>query len=385
MHNTKQELTDSQKKARSGMILLAFVLFSVLLVGTFWLFSSPGQTVNLAFAYVVGLSMIVLPCTLPLAFVIVPLAMKQSPKKGLAMALLFGLGLAIMLSLYGLFVALVGKIIGLDAAIGQAGPISRVLFVIGGLAAFVFGLSELNLIKFKIPGFSGAHPGWVTDRGDYLKAFFLGLFLGNAGVGCPNPLFYVLLGDIAVVGSVTHGWWLGFIHGIGRATPLIFLTILGILGVNAVSKVAAKGAVVKKVSGWVLVVLGAFILISGTSHKWYEETVVHKGWNRAVNMIAGDKVAEIKEHDEPDGMPEDHEDIMVATEGRHEHEAETLPEHGHVVASEEEGAGGHGEGESGDWIPGPFAPIVLVLLIVVPFIWHRLKAKRSRGESQNDV
>ncbi len=337
---TSQDQTTD--KAKKWLMLTAFALFSVLLVGAFYLFSTPGQTVNLTFAYVVGLSMIVLPCTLPLAFVIVPLAMGKSPQKGFLMALFFGLGLSITLSLYGLFVALAGQTLGLDTAIASAGSVSKVLFIIGGISAFVFGLSELGLIRFKLPAFSGAYPDFIQKRGDYLKAFFLGLFLGNAGVGCPNPLFYVLLGDIAVVADVANGWWLGFIHGVGRATPLIFLAILGILGVNTVSNLATKAAGVKKVTGIALVILGAFIFITGTSHQWYEGTVVHKGWNQVVEIIVGDNIAEKGDGDETS--------------------AETTNK-----APEPEHDGGS------DYIPAPWSWITLLLLTIGPLIWYKLK------------
>lgn len=350
----KNGVNNSQISARfkKWLILTSFALFSILLVGIFYLFTTPGQTVNLIFAYVVGLSMIVLPCTLPLAFVIVPLAMGKSPKKGLLMSIYFGLGLAITLSIYGLFVALAGKALGLDQAVSEAGTVSKILFIIGGLAAFVFGLSELNLVKFKIPNFSGSYPKFIQNQGDYLKAFFLGLFLGNAGVGCPNPLFYILLGDIAVIGSVVNGWWLGFIHGIGRATPLIFLAILGILGVNAVSSIAKKTKLVKKVTGVTLIILGAFIFISGTSHEWYEGTVVHRGWNQVVKMVAGEKISEIMDHEEAPGTPLDHE-----------HE---------VITEEEE------EHEGADYIPAPWSWIILIILIVVPLTWYKLKQKSNK-------
>ncbi len=342
-------ISDSAKKA---LVLLAFGLFSLLLIGGFYLFMSPGETVNIAFAYVVGLSMIVLPCTLPLAFVIVPLAMNKGAKKGLGMALFFGLGLSITLSIYGLFVAIIGKSIGLDEAIGGAGDVSRILFIIGGLAAFIFGLSELKLIKFKMPSYSGSYPDFIQNQGDYLKALFLGLFLGNAGVGCPNPLFYVLLGDIAVIGSATHGWWLGFVHGVGRATPLIFLAILGILGVNAVRPIAKKTAVVTKWTGFALIALGAFIFISGASHQWYENSIVHKGWNQAVQMVVGDKsgIAEKEDHDEPEGALAVHDEPVVEVLAEKDHE------------------------DSSDYIPAPWSWIVLLAMIIVPIGWYRYKS-----------
>lgn len=342
-------------KGKKLLITIAFILFSILLVGGFYLFTTPGQTVNVAFAYVVGLSMIVLPCTLPLAFVIVPLAMGKGPKKGLIMAVLFGLGLSITLSLYGLFVAVIGKSIGLDQAIGSAGNVSRILFIIGGLSAFIFGLSELNLIKFKIPTYKGSYPDIIQNQGDYLKAFFLGLFLGNAGVGCPNPLFYVLLADIAVVGSISGGWWLGFIHGVGRATPLIFLAILGLLGVNAVSTIASKTAIVTKWTGIILVILGAFIFISGTSHQWYEGTAMHRGWNTVVERISGPESG-ITEIEDDEGRPEDYvESTTGPTEEDHE--------------------------DKKDLIPAPWSWITLLLMIVAPLGWYKQK---TRIKNQQD-
>ncbi len=324
------------------LVLLASILFSVLLLGGVYLFTTPGQTVNFAFAYVVGLSMIVLPCTLPLAFVIVPLAMGKNPKKGLLMSLFFGLGLSITLSIYGLFIAFVGSSIGLDQAASDAGAISKILFIIGGLAAFIFGLSELNLIKFKIPSYSGAYPEFIQKQGDYLKAFFLGLFLGNAGVGCPNPLFYVLLGDIAISGSLLNGLGLGFIHGVGRATPLIFLAILGLLGVNAVGSIASKSAAVKKISGIVLIILGSFIFISGTSHQWFEETPIHKGWNQAVEFVMGDTVTEIQD-------AKDTETTQATEEKDHT--------------------------DADDYIPAPWSWIVFFSMIIAPLSWYKLKKK----------
>lgn len=331
---------------KKWLILIAFILFSISLIGGFYLITTPGQTANLTFAYVVGLSMIALPCTLPLAFVIVPLAMGKRPKKGFLMALYFGLGLSVTLSIYGMFVAWIGQTIGLDQAISGAGKVSKILFIIGGLAAFTFGLSELRLIRFKMPSYSGAYPEFIQKQGDYLKAFFLGLFLGNAGVGCPNPLFYVLLGDIAVVASIPHGWWLGFIHGVGRATPLIFLAILGILGVNAVSGIAKKTVMVSKITGITLVILGSFIFISGTSHEWYEGTVVHKGWNKVVELVVGEKIAEIEDHEETPGTPEDHGHEPVTEEGH-----EDIP----------------------DYIPAPWSWITLLFMIIIPITWYKFK------------
>lgn len=319
---------DSSRKVFAS---IALVLFFIISLSIFYLFSMSKNTVDLAFSYVAGISMIVLPCTLPLAFVIVPLSMGKGYKKGFGMALLFGLGLSITIAIYGVFVALAGSVLGLDDAIGQASVVSKVLFMIGGSAALLFGLSELGLLKIRLPSHART-PAFIEKRKDYAKAFFLGLFLGNAGVGCPNPLFYILLGDIAVKGSVLFGGWMGFIHGIGRATPLILLSILGIMGINATSAIMKHQSKVKKVIGWGLVLLGAIIFIMGGAHEWYEETIVHEGWNMFVDTV---------------GLPN-----------------ELMGE-------------GHGHEGPGDFIPEKIAPWLLAALILIPVVWYYIKNKKK--------
>lgn len=330
------------KKDRKLFAGVALLLLVVITLSVFYLFGMSKEVVDLTFAYVAGISMIVLPCTLPLVFIIVPFSMGKGFRKGFGMAVLFGLGLAITLAIYGLFVALIGKVIGLDAAIAEAGIVSKVLFMVGGAAALLFGLSELGLLKFELPAYART-PKFIEKKKDYAKAFFLGLFLGNAGVGCPNPLFYVLLGDIAVKGSLLFGGWMGFVHGIGRATPLIFLSILGIIGVNATSILIKHQVKVKKIIGWSLVVLGAVIFMVGGAHVWYEESIVHGGWNVLV---------------ESTGLPGELEAEM------HEHEG------------------------AGDIIPEDVAPWLLAILILGPMLWYYVKKKRSeaiknKGRSKN--
>lgn len=276
------------KNEKISLVSIAFALFSVILLGLFYL-TRTDQAVSLSLSYAAGLSMIFLPCTLPLAFIIVPLTMGETPKKGLIMAVLFGLGVSITLSIYGVFMALMGQYLGLDQA-------TRVMFTIAGLAALLFGFSELKLIRFEIPSFSGYIPSWIQQRGEYIRVFLMGIFLGNAGVGCPNPAFYVLLGYIATVGDLGTGWLLGFVHGIGRATPLIFLAILGILGVNATGFLTSKKQAVDKLMGWALVVVGAFILTYGVfGMPWWEDSIFHASWNNFIYNIAP-QIAEEPNH-----------------------------------------------------------------------------------------
>lgn len=236
---------------------LALILFIVFLVGIGWFASlSQFNTQHLSFvvllAYAAGLTMIVMPCTLPLIFLIVPMTMSKSYKRGFGMALLFGLGLTITITFYGIATAWLGQIVGL-------GRSQTIIISIAGIAAYLFGLSELGILKFQLPSIN-ALPSSVLQKGDYAKSFLLGLLLGNAGVGCPNPAFYILLFYIAGSGDALTGATVGFFHGLGRATPLIMLSILGMLGVNAAQGLVKKAASVKNVVAYSLTFLGSYLL-----------------------------------------------------------------------------------------------------------------------------
>ena len=60
------------------LVAIAFVLFSIIIVGLFSFFSNPSQAVSYTLSYIAGLSMIFLPCTLPLAFIIVPIECQKA-------------------------------------------------------------------------------------------------------------------------------------------------------------------------------------------------------------------------------------------------------------------------------------------------------------------
>lgn len=280
------ELNPIQKKTRAYLVAVFFILTTIFLVGIFWLASTPGQTVGLTLAFAAGLSMIVLPCTFPLVFVIVPLAMGKSPKKGLIMAVLFGLGLIITLSIYGMIVAWAGQIFGLAS-------ISKWMFLVAGGAALLFGLSELKLIRLKIPSYGGATPQFIQNQGDYLKAFFMGLFLGNAGIACPNPATYVILTYIASTGNIVYGAALQAVNGLGRFLPLLAITILAIVGVNASMWLMRKKEALQKVTAWSLIAVGSFIIVWGLyGHYWFLNTPIHSGWTRWFGTTIGSGVAE---------------------------------------------------------------------------------------------
>lgn len=269
------------KHWRGLFVLFAIGLLGVFLAGLYWIFtastSSPIGAGWFLFSFAAGLSMIVLPCTLPLAFVIVPLSMGKGYVKGLAIALAFGLGVAFTLSMYGVLAALLGKaVFGFAGAGGSGEIIKNIFYTIAGVFAMVFALGELGFVKARMPTYMGAAPGFIQKRKDITKALMLGLFLGNIGIGCPHPATPIILGQIGVTGDVFYGWLLFFVHAIGRIIPLLLLAILGILGVNATKALLRHKDKIARGTAWGMVFVGAFLFTLGFfSHDWWVASGQH--------------------------------------------------------------------------------------------------------------
>src|SRR3990167_9920295 len=107
-------MEQAASKLKTILALTAVGILALIVLGVFWFFiagsAAPVGMGWYLFSFAAGLTMIVLPCTLPLAFVIVPLSMGKGMVKGLGIAIAFGLGVALMLSMYGVAAAVVGKL-----------------------------------------------------------------------------------------------------------------------------------------------------------------------------------------------------------------------------------------------------------------------------------
>ena len=273
------EGVNNRSSLKHWMVIGLFLILAIIVFGLLWLFflspSNPSGLGWFLFSFAAGLSMIVLPCTLPLAFVIVPLSMGKGIKKGLGIAVSFALGITLTLSLYGIIAALVGRF-AIDSLAVPLETIKNWVYFVAGVFALLFALGEVGLLKFRMPSYTGAVPAFIQRQQDFLKAFFLGLFLGNIGVGCPHPATPLILIEIASSGDVLYGWLLFFVHAIGRVLPLIFLAILGILGVNGLSWLVTRKDKVERATGWAMVFVAGFILTLGLfSHDWWVNSGIH--------------------------------------------------------------------------------------------------------------
>ncbi|MCH8741669.1 hypothetical protein IH779_02115 [Patescibacteria group bacterium] len=291
LQEQKNELSNdevSQKRGAGRFIfaLLTFFFLAVVIGGLFWIFAlSPSSPVGFGwylFAFAAGLSMIVLPCTLPLAFVIVPMVIGKSYAKGLATALSFSIGVVITLSMYGIFAALLGKaVFGFSGGSGEM--IKNIFYALAGIFAIVFAFGELGFLKVRMPSYSGAVPGFIQKRKDILKPLLLGLFLGNIGVGCPHPATPMILGQIGVVGDVFYGWLLFFVHAIGRVIPLLVLAMFGIIGINATKALVRHRVTIAKTTAWGMVFVGGFLFTLGFfGHDWWVNSGQHTFFEQIV-------------------------------------------------------------------------------------------------------
>ena len=283
---SNEEAPQKRGAGRFIFAALTFSLLSVVIGGLFWIFAlSPSSPVGLGwyiFSFATGLSMIVLPCTLPLAFVIVTMVMGKSYAKGLATALSFSIGVAITLSMYGILAALLGKaVFGFSGGSGEM--IKNIFYALAGIFAITFALGELGFLKVRMPSYGGAVPGFIQQRKDILKPFLLGLFLGNIGVGCPHPATPMILGQIGVVGDVFYGWLLFFVHAIGRVIPLLVLAMFGIIGINATKALVRHRVAIAKTTAWGMVFVGAFLFTLGFfGHDWWVSSGQHTLFEKAV-------------------------------------------------------------------------------------------------------
>jgi cytochrome c-type biogenesis protein len=192
----------------------------------------------------------------------VPLSQRGRSRRFIGLGLLYGAGLTVTLTLWGVVIAAAGGFLGLR-------EIARYLSIVGGVVAYILGLWTLELVRFPLPSGSAQLPAALRGRSEYVGAFFMGLLLGNMGMCCPDPVFLSMIPFIAAKGRVADGATMAAAYGLGRATPLVGLVMLAGTGVNPGPLAARNKERFDRVVGWGLVAVGAFMLYgySGVPHE----------------------------------------------------------------------------------------------------------------------
>ncbi len=280
-------------KLRIYLLGLAIIIFGFIVVSILtYLTNFSNQTIGFSFAYLAGLSMLFLPGTLPLVFFIAPIAMNESPRKGIMMALFFGVGMMITSTVYEAVLIYAGGAMDVLTA-------TVIAVIVGGGWVYVLGLSEIGLIKINIlrPE-SASHT--AQKHADYLKVFLIGFSLANVMFWYQNPIFYFLHMHIKdTVGTFT-GWSIAIAYDLGKATSLMFITTLGIIVINATSGI--KKVIINpeidsatKVTNWGLIFVGAFLLtFGGLFRRWYEDSAVNLAWNNMLITLSDGRIGEVE-------------------------------------------------------------------------------------------
>jgi cytochrome c-type biogenesis protein len=208
---------------------------------------------TLLLAFIGGMAMLLTPCRLPLLLGVVPLCNDGSTSRSALLALLFGLGVAVTQTMWGVAVALVGTIFGLQ-------EIARYVSLAGGVAAYMFGLWTLSLVRFPLPAIGRDVSFSFVGRSRHASAFGMGLLLGNTGLCCPDPVFLSLVPFMAAKGVLGGGGLLAVAYGLGRAAPLVAIVVVARSGVDALQIVRRHKDGFDRALGWSLVAIGTFAI-----------------------------------------------------------------------------------------------------------------------------
>ena len=226
------------------------------LIGQFEFFL--GQSLLLAYgaAYLAGLLVSFTPCVypvIPLTVAVIGGQGEVSGARGFVLSLFFVLGLALTYTVLGMFAALTGKLFGTI----QSSPLT--LGVLGVLFIFM-GLAMLDVFRISLERYM-PRPLTAAGRKDVIGSFLIGVTSGFILGPCTTPVLAVILGVVAAKQNILFGGSLLFAFSLGMGSLLILVgTFTGVLA--SLPKSGAWMVAVKKISGVVMLAVGAYFLYS---------------------------------------------------------------------------------------------------------------------------
>jgi cytochrome c-type biogenesis protein len=217
-----------------------------------------GQSLLFAYiaAYLAGVLVSFTPCVYPVIPITAAVIGGQgdlSGARGFVLSLFFVLGLALTYTALGVFAALTGKLFGTIQTSPLTLGVLGGLFILMGLA--MLDVFQLSLERYAPRGLSGG------NRKGIFGSFMIGVTSGFVLGPCTAPVLAVILGVVAARQSVVFGGSLLFVFSLGVGSLLVLVgTFAGILA--GLPKSGAWMSGVKKLSGIVMLAVGAFFLYS---------------------------------------------------------------------------------------------------------------------------
>lgn len=202
----------------------------------------------LALSFGAGLASVASPCVLP----VLPIIVTGTAEEHRSRPALVVLGIAVSFVVMGVLTSLFG------AAVGPAIP---ALEKVVGVLVIVFGvlmLADVNLFK-RLSWFQRIQ----VQGGGRWSGLLLGLSLGLVWIPCVGPMLSSVLAMVAAQGTLLAGVSLLLVYSLGFAVPMLAVGYGSQSLRQRVRLVAAHPAVVRWVSGGLLVAFGVLILRKG--------------------------------------------------------------------------------------------------------------------------
>ena len=213
-----------------------------------------------ALAFAAGLLSILSPCVLPLAPIVLGAAVSESRYGPIALAA----GLALSFTVLGLFIALIGFAIGLDAGVFRVA--AAVIIIAFGVVLLVPAWqTRLAAAGGPLANWADRHFGAASSG--LGGQFGVGLLLGAVWSPCVGPT----LGAASILASQGKDLWrvalTMAVFGIGAALPLIAIGLLSRAAMLRVrDRLLSAGKLGKVLLGVLLILIGVAI-VSGVDKK----------------------------------------------------------------------------------------------------------------------
>jgi len=197
--------------------------------------SSPGAAVAIAAAFVIGATMIVLPCGFPAVFAMPSVLTSRSglPQRA-TLVLLFLAASALPLAALGVGLGFAGDAVlgALDTTATRMG-FAVVLYSLLGILALAYALSQLGILHLPSLTERFRGPNMPDQEKPYGRALVLGSTMGaGMGMGCPMPTYYVLLGWVVAAANPLYGAIVLGVYGLGRVLPAVGIGALIVAGME---------------------------------------------------------------------------------------------------------------------------------------------------------
>ena len=227
----------------------------------------PGSLVAIGAAFVIGATMIVLPCGYPSVFVMPSIL---GSRKGLSqravLSLLFLAASALPLAAVGLGLGFGGEaVLELLDEMSARMTLAVVLYSALGVVAIIYALSELGV--FHLPSLFGRVTGPSLPDQDkpYRRAVVLGSTFGaGLGIGCPMPQYYIILGWAVAAANPLFGAILLGVYGLGRVVPAVALGALIVAGTDRRKVSQGMTSFRERTSGFtngLLAAMGSYLIV----------------------------------------------------------------------------------------------------------------------------